>query len=1285
MNPWTFRQEFARSGENSRVPIQIIATPRNFAFSIEVFLTTLSRDFKNAIYGYVREYARSRGSRVNDSRLENMEIFIYPTSIRNNGREMRRPSGAVKVKDISPSVFEEVLEQVQSEEEGQISDYFWSAILNPTKVKAVCIGGRGGDGPPKFLKTLHFKSTWYTQRDANGPINCAAYALATFHSTHGCIFRENKPAPALKASRLLQTKLRYGEFASIADIETFVNKFPVYRVCILVYVRFNQESSFCTSFTGSLYAGEEKFTCYLVLYENHWALTKSFDRFLKQATNNASRLYYCKDFVHLSKSRDCHTVAVKKPKLEKYPCLAPQCNGEVHQDKCPFMKCKSCQVYMGSSDHRCILLPKGMGKPPPHEQYWNGSLYNFETEEDGDGETTAYFAYDLETMIVKTSFNESHPRNLVTPAYDENFQYPAMDEKVFSSEYNSMVPNLVVLTNIYSSKVPTSEGEPSFAPKLVRFHGPNCMEQFLIFATKFNKGNNVFVAHNGSGFDSKFVYAESIKLKIPNSHILRGTNFVSLTLGGSRSQKTRFIDSMLHLPGSLSGLADGFFGKSPDKSLRESLTKGYFPHSFNTVENQNYIGPIPDIKYFNLENSKLGGGARKYDYVLKIQEWHKKQQGKVWNFKEELIKYCDIDVVILAALLQTYMGISIPKGAIPLDFTTSPAFVHEVILLKATKNVYLPDLSKNAISRELKGTVPKDELATLVNQEKASRHLEYESLMKEYLKSYWAILKEPEYHFVRKALRGGRTEIRDRLMRLTPEEEALGIKIVYQDVTSLYPAMQLTKEFPCGIPQINYYDYSFKPCINCFSKKDSDREYITECDCLIKGYGGSSLDLVDCTAFQPPLSEIMDDSFFGYVCVTLTPPKDLYHPVVQIKKTRNKSTKCENNLVDEDHEKIYLDTPTFKHALMKGYVLNRVHRFDKYNKSKGHWVEAGMEFFVDKERTSGPKPSTTERGMYCTEFEKEFPNAPQPLCERDAYVALYNYLVPSLGDRLAQSMDTEEWSKQPAQRQVYKIFNNCGWGKHAQRPVMPQSQTFDSETQCQEIATLFENVSKGLYNLKGCIVFNEGKSIMYSWENTEKCNVNLHNSYLPAGAMVPAYGRLTLLSGLEIVGENLAMCDTDSTVYKSSVDPLKNIPFSSLLGRFKEEDISEDGIIEFVGFGPKCYSIKTKKMVDVKMPDGSTLTTNLTYTKLKGIRQTVGCAGIDHDFMVRDMERYLSTGEVNVTSVPQWGIKTKLNNNGTPLVYTLDYLKDFKLMGGDDMKGFHIKGDSKLYPFGYEI
>ena len=120
MNPWTFRQEYARTGENARIPIQVIATPQNLNVPVEVFLESLARDFRLAISGYIHSYASYRGARVNESRLNNLEIFLFPTSMRTTGREMRRPSGAVKLREIRTSVFEEVLEQVQSEEEGKL-------------------------------------------------------------------------------------------------------------------------------------------------------------------------------------------------------------------------------------------------------------------------------------------------------------------------------------------------------------------------------------------------------------------------------------------------------------------------------------------------------------------------------------------------------------------------------------------------------------------------------------------------------------------------------------------------------------------------------------------------------------------------------------------------------------------------------------------------------------------------------------------------------------------------------------------------------------------------------------------------------------------------------------------------------------------------------------------------------------------------------------------------------------------------------------------------------------
>lgn len=769
------------------------------------------------------------------------------------------------------------------------------------------------------------------------------------------------------------------------------------------------------------------------------------------------------------------------------------------------------------------------------------------------------------------------------------------------------------------------------------------------------------------------------------NQIMRGSNFIKLSLKGDthNGPKTTFIDNMLHLPGSLAGLAKDFFGKSPDEGLRTSLSKGYFPHGFNRMENQDYEGPIPGLEYFTPETLKLGGGSSKFDAVLKLQEWHRNYTG-TWNFQKEITKYCDLDVRILAALLKEYMSISIPKGAIPLMYTTAPAYVHELIMLRATShlNYYETDINKLKAICKQDESIPRNKVkqtAFLLRAENTRKHL---AEMSTEARNGWAVLKPPEYSMVRLSLRGGRTEIRSSIMTLSPEEEAQGTKILYQDVTSLYPAMQLTKEFCIGVPTIHFYDYEFRPCYNC---RNNGGEYKVKCDCTSRGYTGTSLDIVDCRETQPSLEEIMDDSFFGYVCVSLTPPKNLYHPVIQIKKTdygengKVNSIKCQNNLVDADHAELYLDTPTFKKALKSGYSLNRIFRFDKYRKGKGSWVPAGIEFYVDKERTSGPAPSQTSKGTWCSEYVKEFPDRPEPSCERDAYIGLNEHIVPGLGPKLLEAMSKYTWSKQSAKRKVFKIFNNCGWGKHAQRPIMPTTKTFDTCADQESIDTLFQNITNGTSVLGGVLIYNKGTTLMFTITDAKR-DPQLHNSYLAAAAMVPAYGRLCLLEGLETVGERVAMCDTDSIVYKTGES---NIPFSSLLGRFKEEDISEDGIVEFVGFGPKCYSIKTKKMVDVRYPDGSLKREPQTLTKLKGISQTIETRGVDHKFMFDTMVNYLETGELGSIKVPQWGIKTKMCIDGAPCIYTQNYAKDFKLMGNDSIKGYRINGSSKIYPFGF--
>jgi len=1305
------------------MPILLHATPIEVPgvnqFEYIVHLTTAMQVNTIAL---VQAYNRRTHTRIlSQNEILDLPAFIYPTTQGGGQGELRRPAGAVNVRGIQPDVIEDIMEMVQSDELRSVMDLKWTTVINISAIRDALGAGRGGDGPPKFLVKHSFTQTWNTQMYNDHEVNCAAFALCNFMSV-----RDEYPTRvnfdrvghvARKRAHELQQELGWGDVVTLDQIEDFIKAYSRYKVLVFIPNKRSPEASFLKTFTGALYEDPRK-TCILINFNYHWALSGSIQSFVNQMKPGGN-FTYCRECEKIKANPTrlglaelpCHYRGPpKKKRKQKKACMSPQCEGHSHGDeKCPFTVCPACNLANNDPSHRCCLLPRSFGQPHPHDKFWSDELndYAFCTEQDGDGSVPAFFAYDIETSVYKTTISPLNPRNLTKPPPDANFGYDLEgfseiakmyiseitddDEDIvnsigLSSEYNRLVPNLIVCTNIYSSKIPETSGAPMYEPELVRFYGPDCVKEFIEFATSYNKGNNYFVAHNGSGFDSKFIFQTGLDLNLNINQIMRGSNFIKLSLKGDtyNGPKTTFIDNMLHLPGSLSGLAKDFFGSSPDEGLRTNLSKGYFPHGFNLEENQDYVGPIPDLKYFTPETLKLGSGETKFDSVLKLQEWHRNYVGD-WDFKKEIVKYCDLDVVILAALLKEYMSISIPKGAIPLTFTTAPAYVHELIMLRATEHLTFHETDIN----KLKAIFSTDESMTKAQVRKAAFELRAENTRKHLeemsreANNGWAVLKPPEYSMIRLSLRGGRTEVRSSLMTLSPEEDAAGKRIVYQDVTSLYPAMQLTKQFCVGSPIIHFYDYAFRPCYKC---RNNGNEYRVKCDCVNKGYTGGSLDIVDATDRPPTSSEILaDDDFFGYVCVDLTPPKDLYHPVIQIKKTeynehgKVKSIKCQNNLVDKDHEELYLDTPTFKKALESGYILNRIFRFDKYKKGKGSWVPAGIEFYVDKERTSGPAPSTTTRGIWCREYEKEFPGKPTPACDRDAYIALNEYLVPGLGAKLLESMTKYEWSKQPAKRKVFKIFNNCGWGKHAQRPIMPTTKTFDTETNHEDIHTLFQNITNGTSVLGGVLVYNKGTTLMFTVTDAKR-DPQLHNSYLAAAAMVPAYGRLCLLEGLELVGERAAMCDTDSIVYKTGD---KNIPFSSLLGRFKEEDISEDGIVEFVGYGPKCYSIKTKKIVDVRYPDGSLKREPKTLTKLKGISQTVETRGIDHDFMFKSMLTYLETGQVGSVKVPQWGIKTKMCLDGAPCIYTQNYAKDFKLMDDGSIKGFRINNGVKIYPFGF--
>lgn len=166
------------------------------------------------------------------------------------------------------------------------------------------------------------------------------------------------------------------------------------------------------------------------------------------------------------------------------------------------------------------------------------------------------------------------------------------------------------------------------------FEGPVCIEnlmQYIFRNEEFDRFSTIVVmAHNLGMFDGHFILQHIYKhggYGNP-SVIMNGTKIISLSLG-----KVRLIDSLNYFLKPLAALPAMF--NFPEQ-------KGYYPHFFNTDENYNYIGPIPDIKYFD-PDSKMPEDRKK------LLEWYDEQKkaNVIFDNRLELIKYCKMDVEIL--------------------------------------------------------------------------------------------------------------------------------------------------------------------------------------------------------------------------------------------------------------------------------------------------------------------------------------------------------------------------------------------------------------------------------------------------------------------------------------------------------------------------------------------------------------------------------------------------------------------------------------------------------------
>ncbi|XP_026139311.1 uncharacterized protein LOC113115834 isoform X1 [Carassius auratus] len=160
-------------------------------------------------------------------------------------------------------------------------------------------------------------------------------------------------------------------------------------------------------------------------------------------------------------------------------------------------------------------------------------------------------------------------------------------------------------------------------------YGTDCIAKLIKRFRQPRYKGYCFIAHYASRFDAFLILEYFCKAGIALEVIMQGCK---LLLMYDDAFAQRYIDSYSFFPFALA--------KMPAALDLTTTEKGYFPHLFNRVENENYVGPYPDKKFYNYEN--MSDKAQE-----KFDAWYSTVKGELFNFKKELYDYGVNDVVLL--------------------------------------------------------------------------------------------------------------------------------------------------------------------------------------------------------------------------------------------------------------------------------------------------------------------------------------------------------------------------------------------------------------------------------------------------------------------------------------------------------------------------------------------------------------------------------------------------------------------------------------------------------------
>lgn len=695
-----------------------------------------------------------------------------------------------------------------------------------------------------------------------------------------------------------------------------------------------------------------------------------------------------------------------------------------------------------------------------------------------------------------------------------------------------------------------------------------------------------YIAHNGRGYDFHFIQKVLINLgKGKELFVIRqGGKLMYMCLGKGKN-KIRFVDSLSFLSWPL---------KDFKKSLGLNVDdKGYFPHFFNTKENENYIGVMPPMEYY-------GYNAMSVSDRDKFMFWYEEHRFDEFNMYQEIRRYCIQDVVILKEGCKAFRNIMMElEGCDPFQYTTIASMVMANFkanyLKKDTIAVFkecrkAPAFSKESINWLSSLNNPNIKHALNGGEEslggfKVDGFDEDSNTIYEFHGCYWHGCEECyEPNTMNTTINQTMRTLKAKTLEKTNELKNQGYEVVemwgcHWDKAKPKSVFEQLDTF--SYESMNPRDAMFGGRTNAIkleyrAKEDERIDYVDftslypwvnfYCQYII---GHPEILTQRGLDKRPTIAALLREEYFGLVKCRVVAPRGLYFPVLPAKFevsekvetikggirtvkspklifslcrtcATNQNAKCFCN--DEQRAfKGTWTTPEIYKAIEKGYkVLDiyEVHHFEKHNDQL--FKDYVMKFLKIKQECEGFEGTDQEKQAYIQDYYEH------------------------QGIRL----DWDKIQKNKGLKAVAKLMLNSLWGKFGENPRHRQYEYIVHEKDLYRIMTSdkYEDVE---------INFVANDQLEISYYNKAEMTDTQKTANIYVAAFTTAWARLRLYEVMDFLGDRVLYHDTDSIIYITKPGQ-ERVPTSIYLGDLKNELDEDDYITYFVSTGPKSYAYITK-------------------------------------------------------------------------------------------------------------